>query len=139
MKNAVLVLIVDARGGMRFNNRRQMKDPVLIEKILAKYGGGRIFVAPMSAKLFQNINGVTVCDDPLGECTDDSMCFVESPSCLSGIEDMARIVIYSWGTSYPADEYFTLDMHEIGFRRISSEKLKTPSHDRITCDVYVHI
>lgn len=138
MKNAVLVLITDARGGMRFNNRRQMKDPVLIEQIALKYGEGGIFVAPMSAKLFERMDGVTVCDDPLTECADGSMCFVESSACLSGIENIARVVIYSWGTSYPADEYFMLDMYKLGFKRISSEKLKTPSHDRITCDAYVH-
>ncbi len=138
MKNATLSLAVDSRGGMAFNHRRQAKDTELISGLVRRFGGGGIFISPYSARLFESFGGVAVCNDPVSECVGGSLCFVESPSLLHDVHDnFSKIVLYCFGIPYPADEYFTLDLRELGYRRISKEKLKTYLHDRLTCEVWV--
>lgn len=138
MKNAAIALILDSRGGMRFNGRRQMKDPVLIDELVARYGGGGIFISPSSARLFEKFSGVTVTDDPVSSCCEGGLCFIEDSFLASRIGEFSRAVICSWRTAYPADEFFGEDLEKLGFVRISSERIVTPSHDKIICDVYEH-
>ena len=47
-----LILCVDDNGGMAFNHRRQSRDRVLNEHILALCGMHRLWITPYTAKLF---------------------------------------------------------------------------------------
>lgn len=137
MVSATLALAVDTRGGMMFNHRRQARDAELVADAVGRFGGGGIFISPYSARLLEGYASVTVCDDPITDCTDSSLCFIESPALLHDVrESFSRIVIYCFGIPYPADEYLPLDLAALGYVRISRDKAATLLHPRLTREVY---
>lgn len=137
MVSATLALAVDTRGGMMFNHRRQARDAELVADAVGRFGGGGIFISPYSARLLEGYASVTVCDDPITDCTDGSLCFIESPALLHDVrESFSRIVIYRFGIPYPADECLPLDLAALGYVRISRDKAATLLHPRLTREVY---
>lgn len=136
MKKITVALCIDPRGGMMFNNRRQVKDSEIISDVIARFGARAVFIAPYSARLFEGAAGVTVCSDPIKECTDGGLCFVEDPALLSECADVETLVIYTWGTPYPADKYIPFEPASIGFKKLSKEKLSTSIHKKVTREVF---
>ncbi len=136
MKKITVALCTDPRGGMMFNNRRQVRDSEIISDVIVRFGERAVFIAPYSARLFEGVAGVTVCSDPIKECTDGGLCFVEDPALLSECADVETLVIYTWGIPYPADKYIPFEPTSIGFKRISKEKLATSIHQKVTREVF---
>lgn len=137
MKNISLLIITDDRGGMMFNSRRQMKDGELLDKLIRRFGCGGICASPYTFRLIDRYEGAMMCEDPVAECPDGALCIVEDPSLLGDIRDsVGTLIRCCWGISYPADTYFTLDLAELGYRRISKEKIGTSIHAKAFCEVY---
>lgn len=137
MKKISLALCIDSRGGMMFNKRRQMKDAELVRYIVEKHGGGGIFIHPFSEKLFSGYGGVTVSSDPVADCNEGGLCFIEDPSHITSLDSVDKIIVFNFGIPYPADTYLEISPEERGFKKISRDKLKTAVHNRLTKEVYV--
>lgn len=136
MKKITVALCTDTRGGMMFNNRRQVKDAEVISDLAARFGGKGIFVTQYSARLLEGYERVTVCPDPIKECADGGLCFIEDPTLLSECADTETLVIYTWGIPYPADKYIPFEPVSVGFKRLSKEKLSTSIHKKVTREVF---
>ena len=134
--NKTIAFCVDSSGGMRFNNRRQVRDVEMLSDLVSRFGGEGIYISPFSAKIFANYENVTVCEDPVSACEDNSLCFVEEASLLHDLGAFDTVVIYTWGLNYPADEHFCCDLASLGFKKISKDKIKTFIHEKITREVY---
>ena len=131
-----VIFCVDTRGGMAFNNRRQIKDRQIIADLVKRFGSGGVFIGEYSARLFEGYDNVTVSADPIADCADGASCFIESPELLESISHCDTVVIYTWGLPYPADRFFEVDLVSLGFKRISKDKLATEIHNKVTREVY---
>ena len=136
MKNITVAICIDERGGMLFNHRRQTSDVQIIDDMVERFGENGVFIKDFYAKLFQKYENVTVSSFPISECSENALCFIENPEILNITDDVERIVVYNWCKSYPADEYFTLDLIDIGFIRISKEKFSTEYRQKVTREVF---
>jgi hypothetical protein len=127
---------MDSKFGMRFNNRRQVKDVEMLSDLVSKFGRHKIYIAPFSANIFANYENVTICEDPISTCEENSLCFIEEVNLIHDLNAFDKVVIYTWGLNYPADEYFEYDLNSLGFKKISKDKIKTLIHEKIICEVY---
>lgn len=136
MKNITVALFIDSRGGMMFNNRRQVKDAEAFADMCGRWGRAEIFITQFSSRLLEGRENVTVCDDPIAQCTEDCLCFIENPDDLKNLDRVDTFVIYNWNIPYPADKYLSLNIEELGFKRISKDKFSTVIHQKVTREVF---
>ena len=129
-----VAVCVDDEMGMMFNSRRQSRDRVLIEELISSTKG-KIYIHPYSKTLFGDSERVVISDDPLTECEEGGVVFVENLPILPHKAKIERLVIYRWNRAYPADVY--LDIPLEGFRMISKSKFVGSSHDKITKEIYL--
>ncbi|MBR5314808.1 MAG: ribonuclease Z [Clostridia bacterium] len=126
-------ICVDDNFGLTFNNRRQSRDSVVIEKIREITGENRLFIRPFSEKMINE--GVVVSENMLDECKEGDFCFVEDVDIAPYAEKISTLVLFKWNRSYPSDRKLTLDF--------ANRQLKETfdfvgsSHEKITYEVWV--
>ena len=131
----ILIVCLDDRNGMLFNNRRQSRDACLIRDMLAFTAGKKLWVDGYSAKLFDEASDpIVVSDDPLHDAPADGFCFAEKGDISSA--EIHQLVVYRWNRSYPADVKFPAEILEKG-KLQSSVEFPGSSHERITREVYI--
>ena len=136
MKKITVALCTDERGGMMFNKRRQSRDRVLISELLGSTDG-KIYISKYSRLLFEpHIERVVVCDDPIKECGEGDVCFVEDTPILPYVADISRIIIYNWNRRYPYDRTFEVDLNACGFTKVCETEFAGSSHEKITKGVF---
>jgi len=128
-----LILCLDPKGGMLFNNRRQTPDYELV-KIIGK-SFSDIHISSFSEKYFKDIK-CTVSANPFFSAKEGSSVFLESGKAIEYIDMIDKIVIYRWSCVYPADTYFDIDPLEYGFRLSGEVKFSTKSHENIVKEIY---
>ena len=130
-----LIFCIDNKNGMTFNGRRQSQDRELRKRILELTEGSRLLMSPYSAKQFEDSNAIISDAEFLGLAEKDDYCFIEDADfTLDGIDE---VVLYNWNRDYPADRYFSFDLHSFGFRLASSAEFKGYSHEKITERIYI--
>ena len=128
-----LVVCIDDRGGMLFNNRRQSSDRYVAQRILELTTGSRLLVDSYTAKLFDT--GAVVCDNLLESAQEQDYCFVENKDVASYVERAEKIIVFRWNRTYPADLHFPLDA--LSERKLfHSEEFSGYSHERIIMEIY---
>ena len=129
-----LIVCLDERMGMAFNQRRQSRDRVLTEDLVRSVKGSRLFVMPYSVPLFagQDVE-LAVSEHPMLEATDRDWCFLElcSPETVDGIKEL---IVYRWNRHYPSDTRFLPD--PAAFSLVSSVDFVGSSHEKITKEVW---
>ena len=128
-----VVVCVDDRLGMMFNNRRQSRDIVVVEKIKSMAGNNRLLMNEYSSNLFECEN-VVVDNDFLKNALFSDYCFVENESIADYTQDIERVVLFKWNKVYPSD--FKLDFDFSVFLLKESFDFEGNSHERITCEVW---
>lgn len=129
----ILIYCIDERNGLLFNNRRQSRDRLLIERVMS-FANGKMFINEFSKKLFDGYC-VTVSDEFLEMAKDGDYCFVENAD--AEIRKAEKVILYKWNRHYPSDKKFTFDLKKEGFTLVSTDNFKGSSHDKITEEVYV--
>ena len=130
-----LILCLDDHNGISFGGKRQSRDRVICEKILAISNGQPLWMSACSAELFLNRENIVVQDDFLQLAKAGDFCFAEQGICH--IPDrVSRIILFKWNRDYPADRYFFYDMSANNFCLTSIESFSGHSHDEITMEVY---
>jgi len=132
-----LIICIDEKNGMLFNNRRQSKDRVLISHIIEKTKNEKFWITSFSQDIFDvSISNNIVVDDKCFEkATMNEYCFIENLDVSSYIENVDEIILYNWNRHYPADLYFNIPLNDW---KISSEnEFKGSSHEKITEKIYV--
>ena len=135
MKKITVTVCLDDECGMMFNNRRQSRDRVLISEFL-ETTKGKIYIHPYSAMLFGDTERIVISDDPLSECADGCIAFIEQLPIKPHINDVDRFIIYRWNRLYPSDKYFDVELDAMGFSLINKKDFEGSSHERITKGIY---
>ena len=133
----ILIVCIDERNGMLFNNRRQSRDKVLINHILEMTKDKTLWITGFSQDMFDVVdNKQIIIDNEFYEKADkEDFCFVENMDVNTLIDKVDKIVIYNWNRHYPADLYFdiSLDNWVVTFEN----EFIGSSHTRITEKIYV--
>lgn len=130
-----LIVTLDDRDGMMFNHRRQSRDRILNEHILALCGG-KLTVNPYTAQLFADTEAeLTVSETPLAVAEANDWCFVEDLPIAPYEEKVGKLVVFRWNRVYPSDRKF--DLKFSAWNLISQTEFAGYSHEKITEEVYI--
>ena len=133
-----LVVCLDERGGMTFNQRRQSRDRILIENLLQTVGADRLWVAPYTVSLFEGAEKeISVSEDPLMQADFGEWCFVENQACVPYLEKIEEITVYWWNRQYPFDRKFDIDLSGKDFSLLECQEFEGSSHKKITKEIYL--
>ena len=131
----IVIVCLDEKGGMMFNNRRQSSDKAVINRILELTKGSKIWLSSYSKSLFdQVIIPLEVDDNFPQKAGNGEFCLVENTDLTPHTPKIEKIYIFRWNRHYPADFYFTLDLAE--FKLIARSEFMGNSHEKITLEVY---
>ena len=129
-----IIVCVDDKGGLSFNRRRQSRDRVLNEKLLALSAGSKLWMAPSSEKLFAGAPQVCVAKDFLEQAGAEDFCFVEQAVLAPYLDKIDHLYLVRWNRVYPADSWLDLDL--TAWQLASTEEFPGSSHEKITLEVY---
>ena len=132
----ILIVCLDDRNGMLFNNRRQSRDDRVITKILEITHSSKLWMNNFSQALFQAMNNknLQIDDDFLHKAGTGEYCFAENVDPSSYEDQIEKIYIFRWNRHYPSDFYFTLSLSK--YKLIASSESMGSSHEKITLEVY---
>lgn len=128
-----LIVCLDDRNGMMFNNRRQSRDSAVIERICKLSKNAKLFVTPYSKELFENKRTV-ICSKDFSEAGESDFCFSENNSVREYAVNSQNIIVYRWNRLYPSD--CKLDIMLDTFEKTGVYEFKGTSHEKITEEVY---
>ena len=133
-----IIVCVDDNNGMMFNKRRQSRDRVLIQDIIANLDGSNLLIAPYSEKVFEDsdIDAFFISDFILDEAEQDDFCFIENIALKKYASKINELIIYRWNRKYPADTYLDIDPTSLGMKLITTTEFVGSSHDKITKELY---
>ena len=133
-----VIVCIDDRGGMLFNNRRNGRDKALLEDVRHDLEGGVLLISGFSEKLIEP-SGIRfkVDEDFLTTAGDTDTCFVEGLALRPHLDRISELVIYNWNRRYPSDTRLDIDPAKDGFRMLTLTEFKGNAHERITKEVYV--
>ena len=119
-----LIVCLDERKGMMFNNRRQSRDRVLIDNMIEMVNGDKLYIAPYSEGLFEDKEvKLKVKNNPL-KAADENWCFIENLPVAEYKDEIETVVIYHWNRHYPGDLFFDLEISK------KARKVKIPERVR---------
>ncbi len=131
-----IIVCLDDKDGMLFNNRRQSRDKVLLAEIMENLGDEMLVVSPFSQALFsQYSDKITVVEDFLNNASAESICFAENCSFSDSIEKISRVTVYRWNRVYPTD--FKCDIDFSLFKVVGKREFAGNSHEKITKIDYI--
>ena len=125
-----VAVCLDDRGGMMLFGRRQSRDRVLIGE-LCESADVTIYTNRFSEMLFAgHEDRIAVSDNPLDECPDGGIAFIENLPLLPHIDRISRLISYKWNRLYPSDVKIDIDLSAFGV--IGRKDFVGSSHDKIT-------
>jgi len=130
-----VIVCIDNRMGMLFNHRRQSRDRVVTERILALSRGHTLRMNAYSARLFGEGENIAVSEDFLSEAGAEDICFAENVPLAPVADRIHRLILFRWNRDYPADVY--LDLPVDAWQTVSAEDIPGSSHECITREVLV--
>ena len=135
------IACVDPANGLMFNDRRQSRDSAVIQTIAKIVRQAPLWVTKYSLPLFSAATSLNVADVyyPAAKADRGEFCFLEDavemllvPDILESVEG---IILFRWDKSYPADEFFPINILE-GKSLVYTTSFAGKSHDQITLEVY---
>ncbi len=131
-----LIICLDLKNGICFNNRRQSRDSKVIERICVITKDSKLILREYSKNLFSlPRSNIIVSTNPIGEAKSGDYCFIEQSEDFALVDNIERIIIYRWDKAYPQDECFSIDLTK--WNLISNQIFNGTSHDKITEEVYI--
>ena len=128
-----IILCVDDDGGMLFNNRRQSRDIIILDKIKEIVGSNKLWISEFSKLLFDDLAYVD--SKMLDKALEQDFCFVENLNLASYVEKIDEIYLFKWNRRYPSDKKIDISIADI-FRLVWSEDFIGNSHEKITMEVW---
>lgn len=131
----IVILCLDDKNGMMFNNRRQSRDKSIIQDILKLINGKQLFVNSYSKSLFQDFDIDIISDNNfLNNVGKGDYCFVEDNNLQEFSDKIEKIIVYRWNRVYPSD--LKLEIPIQNWNLADSFEFSGNSHDKITREVY---
>ena len=132
----ILILTIDDRNGLLFNNRRLSRDRALCDHILTMCGDSTLWMNSYSASIFpESAPNIRVSEKFLKKAEIGDYCFVETEDISLALKDAEKVIIYRWNRSYPSDVKFPQDGLK-GKSLVSTVEFPGSSHPQITQEVY---
>ena len=133
----ILIVCIDEKKGMMFNNRRQSKDRILAEHILKLINNKKIWMNSYSKGVFEGLKNINIIVDDrfIEKIGKEDYCFVENIDIKTLIDKVDKIILYNWNRHYPADQYFDINIDE--WLVVSKEEFSGSSHEKITQKIYI--
>ena len=129
---------VDTRGGLIFNDRRQSRDPKVIEDVIRTAGDGILYISDFSEDLFSDSDtSVISVPNPLLSAGEGAFVFVENLPLSPYADKIDKLIVYNWGEPYPFDMKLDLKPTECGFRLRSRRTFAGIAHDKITREDFI--
>lgn len=130
-----LIVCLDDKNGMLFNNRRQSADRILCQKVIAMTEGNILWMHPYSRPLFDDSCSQIRTDEHfLEKAKPGEYCFAENIDVTPYLSRVQEIIVFRWNRVYPADLCFP-GIPE-GFQMVKSAEFSGFSHEKITMEVY---
>jgi hypothetical protein len=131
-----IIVCLDEKNGMMFNNRRQSRDKVVLSEILKICDGSTLWMGNYSIPLFADSKGhkIKTDDSFLSKATDGEYCFVENVDIAPYQNKIEKIYIFKWNRHYPSDFWFNLDYGKWSLLEV--KEFPGSSHEKITLEVY---
>ena len=124
-----IIVCLDDKNGLSFNNRRQSRDKILIEDIIPN---DNVYILEHSACLFAEYSVNKV--NNVSDLPNDAIYFHEITDPKNIINQFDTVIIYRWNRHYPSDVKFEFPMNN--YKKIYEEEFVGFSHDKITKEVY---
>ena len=133
----ILIVCVDEKNGMIFNNRRQSRDRILIAHILEQTKNKKLWITNFSQDIFNmsDANNLIIDDQFVEKIGKEEYCFVENIDVKTLIDKVDKIILYNWNRNYPADKYFDVNIDD--WVVDSEEEFSGSSHEKITQKIYI--
>lgn len=128
-----LVICLDDKKGMLFNNRRQSRDKLVLEDVFRLCE--KVYITPFSQKLFAEYTDKVVVTEDVKSLDDNSFFFAEDYDINSLENGLSQIIVYNWNRVYPADVCCTIDFNS--FTLVEETEFAGNSHDKITRQIFV--
>ena len=132
-----VIVCLDDKNAMSFNNRRQSTDRVARDRIVALANGKKLWMSPYSARQFSQDLPICSDEDFPEKAGREDVCFIEDAALLSKLKEIQKIIILRWNRVYPADTYFPIQDFENRWTLVEKEEFAGYSHNTITQEVYV--
>lgn len=133
-----IIICLDKNNGMLFNGRRQSQDSVLREKIIELCADSKLWMNNYSCQQFSEKNNIFVSENFLNEAAQGDFCFIENVE-LPSPDSIEKIIVFNWNRHYPADQYFTLNLHQNGFKCEKKDEFVGSSHKKIKLEIYKRV
>ena len=139
----IVIACVDDKMGMMFNNRRQSRDRVLINRIEALTVSSVLWMSSYSQQLFPQTNA-EISDTFMEKAANGEYCFVEN-ACLTSYENgtgdtrltnFLILICQKDGNLYPSMNLPAAPMKKSPWRYMKSEKMRKGSAAFITSAEY---
>ena len=130
-----IIVCVDDQMGMMFNHRRQSRDRVVREDMIALVPD-KLLVSPYTAKQFTETEQerLLVAEHVLEQAAEGDYCFVEDADITPYADKIEHIILYHWKRMYPADTYFTIPL--VNFTLEERKDLIGNSHPDMIREIY---
>ena len=132
----ILIVCLDDEGGMAFNRRRQSKDRVLREQILALTEGKPLWMNGYSAQQFEDDPNIRVDEAFLEKAGAGEYAFAEFPPLAPIAKEVERIYVIRWNRAYPADAKLDIPLKPGLWNLVESEDFPGSSHEKLTLEIY---
>ena len=131
-----IIVCVDDKNGMLFNNRRQSSDVLLREKIFELVGENKLYMNEYSKRQFVESNDNIISSNSfLDIAGKNDFCFIENSDFNNYMPVIESILIFRWNRVYPSDVKFDTELLK-DFEYVNKSEFKGFSHDKITLEVY---
>lgn len=136
-----VIVAIDDKYGMMFNNRRQSKDGELRKDILCEVGEVKLWMNDYTYRQFEEELGKNVCvaEDFVDKAGAGEYCFVENLSLQEYEDSIEELILYKWNRVYPSDLKFDIDLRSESWQMASTVDFVGSSHDKITKEVWKHV
>ena len=131
-----IIVCLDNNGGTVFNNRRQSRDRVLIDRIIALSTGRLLRMSRYSGRMFKKDERIITSDNFMLEALPGDYCFIENTDILPFTKDIESVIVFRWNRCYPFDAVFPLKEIIADLHLINCEDFQGFSHDKITMEVF---
>ncbi len=130
----IVILCLDDRNGMMFNNRRQSRDRAVAADIIRLVDGEKLFMNEYSSGFFSEKTANMLIDEDFLSREDKGFYFVENNSLKNFAKKINKVIVYRWNRVYPSDLKLELPINQ--WKKTIDAEFAGNSHDKITREVY---
>lgn len=137
-----IVVCVDDKLGLSFNNRRQSMDTSLRQKLLHYCGNRKLWMRSYTAKQFvpKPVGcNIVVDDNFLEKAGSDDYCFVEIDDISPYSDKIHEIILFRWNRTYPADRHLKIPGSASDWKISVIDEFPGKSHKKITMESWRRI